>query len=78
MDYSLRGYLERRSTEELDIILVYAINNNIVKPEDTVKMIIEILEEREKKMEFKITPQYRALSTHYLQIAKEKEDNMAE
>ena len=78
MDYSLRGYLERRSTEELDIILVYAINNNIVKPEDTVKMIIEILEEREKKMEFKITPQYRALLTHYLQIAKEKEDNMAE
>ncbi len=48
MDHSLRSYLERQSTEELESILSYVINNYVYSPENTVRIIIEILQEREK------------------------------
>ena len=51
MDHSLRGYLKRRSTEELDMILDYIVNNYVYEPETVVRMILEILEEREKAVQ---------------------------
>lgn len=48
MDHSLRSYLERQSTEELEAILNYLINNYVHTPEDAVNAIIAILEKREK------------------------------
>lgn len=69
MEYSLRGYLERRSTEELDAILNYVVNNYVYDPEDVVRMIIEILEEREKDT-LEITPEIRARWESFLEKAK--------
>lgn len=37
MDHSLRGYLERRSTEELETILNYVVNNYVHRTEDAVR-----------------------------------------
>lgn len=48
MDHSLRSYLKRQSTEELETILNYVINNYVHSPENAVRIIIEILQEREK------------------------------
>lgn len=48
MDHSLRSYLKRQSTEELEAILNYVINNYVYSPENAVRIIIEILQEREK------------------------------
>lgn len=48
MDHSLRSYLKRQSTEELETILNYVINNYVHSPKNAVRIIIEILQEREK------------------------------
>ena len=48
MDHSLRKYLERRATEELDTILNYVVNNYTYRPEEAVRTIVMILEERER------------------------------
>ena len=50
MEYSLQRYLEQRSTEELNMILNYLVNNYMHKPDDGVRMILAILQEREKDM----------------------------
>ena len=73
MDHSLRGYLERRSTEELDAILNYVVNNYVYSPEDTVRTIIAILEEREKDIKQEITQEHRALWERYLEKAKQQQ-----
>lgn len=67
MDHSLRGYLERRSTEELDAILNYVVNHYAHQPEETVQMILSILEEREKDIKKEITPELRASWERYLE-----------
>ncbi len=74
MDYSLRGYLERRSTEELDAILNYVVNNYVYDPEDAVRMIIEILEDREKDIKPKISPKLRASWECYLEKARQQQN----
>lgn len=73
MDHSLRGYLERRSTEELDAILDYAVNHYVHRPEDAVRVILSILEEREKNKKQEITPELRALRERYLEKAKQQQ-----
>ena len=50
MEYSLQGYLAQRSTEELNMIRNYLVNNYMHKPDDGVRMILAILQEREKDM----------------------------
>ncbi len=56
MNHSLRKYLERRSTKELDAILRYLVNNYVYRPEDAVREIVAILEEREKDIKPETTP----------------------
>ena len=47
-DHSLRGYLERRTTEELDAILAYCLQDDNYKSyEYVIKEIISILLERD-------------------------------
>lgn len=74
MDQSLRAYLERRSTEELDAILNYLVNNYVYRPEDAVRTIIAILEKREKDTKQEITPELQALWENYLEKAKQQID----
>lgn len=71
MDHSLRGYLERRSTEELDTILSYVVNNYVYKPEETAREIIAILQQREKNMKQEVTPERRALREGCLEKARQ-------
>ena len=75
MDFSLRGYLERRSTEELNAILNYVVNNYVYDPEDAVRMIIEILENREKDIKLKISPKLRASWERYLEKARQQQNS---
>ena len=75
MDFSLRGYLERRSTEELNAILNYVVNNYVYDPEDAVRMIIEILENREKDIKPKISPKLWASWERYLEKARQQQDS---
>ena len=56
----MRGYLERRSTEELDKILDYVVHNYVYEPGEVVKTILGTLEEREKDHKPEITPELRA------------------
>ena len=70
MDHSLRGYLKQRTTEELDAILNYIVNNYTRTPEETMGTIISILEEREKDR--KDTPEFQALLARCLEIEKRK------
>ncbi|MBQ7340940.1 MAG: hypothetical protein IJW41_02065 [Oscillospiraceae bacterium] len=51
MDHSLRGYLERRSTKELYVILHYVSSSDSPIAEDAKKMVLAILEERERGTE---------------------------
>lgn len=51
MDHSLWGYLERRSTKELYVILHYVNNSDSPIAEDAKKMVLAILEERERGTE---------------------------
>lgn len=74
MDHSLRGYLERRSTKELDAILNYVVSNYIYKPEETVRMILQILEEREKDIKPEITPEQRARWEKILESARYQQE----
>ena len=71
MDYSLRGYLEQRSTEELDVILNFAVNNYEYEAGETVRTIIAILEERELGIKRDYTPRYRTWWKRWLQKAKQ-------
>jgi hypothetical protein len=73
MDHSLRGYLERCSTKELDAILNYVVNNYVCSPEETVRTIIAILEEREKDIKEEITPEMWASWEQYLEKAKQQQ-----
>jgi hypothetical protein len=66
MDHSLRGYLERRSTEELRAILNYLVYNYKSTPEEAVNMTISILEEREKDMLPDMSQQMQAAWERYL------------
>ena len=66
MDISLRGYLERQSTEELRAILNYLVNNYEYAHEEGVRMVIAILEEREKDIQPAVTPEIQAAWKHYL------------
>lgn len=46
-DYSIRGYLKRRSTEELDAMLLYCLQGfNYIIYEDVILEILRILDER--------------------------------
>ena len=73
-DHSLRGYLERRSTEELDAILNYVVNQYAQQPEETVQVILSILEEREKDIKTKITPELRASWERFLERIKQEQE----
>lgn len=66
MDHSLRGYLERRSTDELDAILNYLVNNYVYDTEEAVKTVLAVLQEREKDIKREITPELRNLWESYL------------
>lgn len=66
MDHSLRGYLERRSTDELDAILNYLVNNYVYDTEEAVKTVLAVLQEREKDIKREITPEIRNLWESYL------------
>jgi len=66
MDHSLRGYLERRSTEELRAILNYLVYNYKSTPEEAVNMTISILENREKDSKSEISPDLQAAWERYL------------
>lgn len=66
MDHSLRGYLERRSTDELDAILNYLANNYVYDTEEAVKTVLAVLQEREKDIKREITPEIRNLWESYL------------
>ncbi|MBQ8360241.1 MAG: hypothetical protein IJX37_10130 [Oscillospiraceae bacterium] len=47
MDHSIRGYLERRSVEELDEILKKAVEQeNLWDRNNTINLIMEIIEKR--------------------------------
>ena len=49
-DYSLRGYLERRTTEELDAILAYCLREeNYANYEYAICEILEILNKRNER-----------------------------
>ena len=71
MDHSLRRYLERRSTEELDKILEYVVHNYVYEPGEVVKTIFAILEEREKDNKSEITTESRAAWERYLKKAEQ-------
>ena len=71
MDHSIRGYLERRSTEELDVILNFVAANYEYASDETVRTIIAILREREKGMDLENTPEYQALQQRCLEKAKQ-------
>ena len=48
MDHSLRGYLSRRTTEELDQILNKCLENyELDLNKDVIRMILDILRKRE-------------------------------
>lgn len=74
MDHSLRGYLERRSTDELDAILNYLVNNYVYDTEEAVKTVLAVLQEREKDIKREITPELRNLWESYLKNL-EKQQN---
>lgn len=76
MDYSLRGYLERRSTEELDAILNFVVNNYGYATEGAVRMIIEILEEREKHIKPEISQELQVLWEHYLEKIRQQQNSI--
>ena len=67
MDHSLRSYLERHSTEELDAILKYIVNNDVYGQDEVVRTILAIIEEREKDIKPEITPEIRAAWERYLE-----------
>ena len=71
MDHSLREYLERRSTEELDVILNFVANNYEYAADETVKMIVAILEERESGIKRECTSEHIALWQRCLEKAKQ-------
>ena len=55
MDHSLRGYLERQSTEQLDTILQDCLEQkDIWNYEETIRLILAILWEREKNVDYEI------------------------
>ena len=46
-DHSLRGYLKRRSTKELEAILAYCLQEaNYVKYEEVILQVLSILDDR--------------------------------
>lgn len=49
-DHSLQGYLKRRTTEELDAILAYCLQEgNYVNYEHVIIEILSILHERDRQ-----------------------------
>ena len=71
MDRSLQEYLEQRSTEELDVILNYMVNNYAYHPEETVSTITAILEEREKDT-WENSQEFRDLRERFLEKARQQ------
>lgn len=71
MQQQLRDYMERQSTEALDIILQYVVNNYTYAPEKVVQTILEILEEREKEIPLEITPEIWAAVSRYEEKVKQ-------
>ena len=60
MDHSLRGYLERQSTEQLDTILQNSLKQeDIWNYEETIQLILAILWEREKDEDYEIPVKMR-------------------
>lgn len=50
MDHSLRGYLGRRTTEELDHILQNCLEqNDPILDKEVILIILDILRDREKR-----------------------------
>lgn len=75
-DHSIRGYLERKSTPELEGILNYIINGgNVVDPGDGVRMILEILYERDKDLEIKITPRIQQAAERFIKKVEESKES---
>lgn len=67
MQHSLRGYLEGQSTEKLEQILHYCLDQKRLRDhEDTIRMVWEIILDRDKKIPVEITPQVQAAWEKYL------------
>lgn len=67
MAHSICSYLKRCSTEELDAILNYIVNNDVYGQDEVVRTILAIIEEREKDIKPEITPEIRAAWERYLE-----------
>ena len=62
MDHSIQGYLSRRTTEELDYLLLYYLRLEVCEfHRDIIVMILNLLEEREKNEPYEISPKLLAL-----------------
>ena len=58
MNHSLYDYLNRRTTEELDNILRYCLGcDDPGQYEDAIRMILQILAEREKDYPVSMSPE---------------------
>ena len=66
MDHSLHSYLKRRSTEELDAMLKYYLEEERWKQYGKAIMeILQILEDREKDVPIEITSQRKLAIERY-------------
>lgn len=66
MDHSLRGYLERQSTEQLDTILQNSLKQeDIWNYEETIQLILAILWEREKDEDYEIPVKMREVMERF-------------
>ena len=67
-DHSIQGYLSRRTTEELDLLLHdYLENEDRFARDEIVRIILRILAQREKDIPVEMTPELEKLWQQYLE-----------
>ena len=67
MDHSLRSYLERQPTERLDTILQDCLEQeDLWNYEETVRLILAILWEREKNVDYEIPAKMKEVMERFL------------